>query len=44
MEDILRELRQILYLKKMSFYNFFKLLDANKDDFITINDFQSTIG
>ncbi|EGR32802.1 hypothetical protein IMG5_070330 [Ichthyophthirius multifiliis] len=44
MEDILRELRQILYLKKMSFYNFFKLLDGNKDDFITINDFQNNIG
>ena len=40
---ILRDLRQALFLKKISFYDFFKQLDINEDGFITINEFCKAI-
>ena len=40
---ILRDLRQALFLKKISFYDFFNQLDMNEDGFITINEFCKAI-
>lgn len=39
MEEVLRELRQTLHLKRVSFYDMFNQLDQNKDGFITIEEF-----
>lgn len=36
---VIRDLRQALFFKKISFFDFFKILDANKDGFITIEEF-----
>lgn len=36
---VIRDLRQALFLKKVSFFEFFKILDSNKDGFITIEEF-----
>jgi hypothetical protein len=39
LERVMRDLRQKLYLKKISNYEFFKLLDLNQDGFVTIQEF-----
>ena len=36
---VIRDLRQALFFKKISFFDFFKILDNNKDGFITIEEF-----
>ena len=36
---VIRDLRQALFFKKISFFDFFKILDFNKDGFITIEEF-----
>lgn len=36
---VIRDLRQALFFKKISFFEFFKILDMNKDGFITIEEF-----
>ena len=38
---MIRDLRQTLFLKKISFFEFFKILDSNNDGFITIEEFSS---
>jgi EF-hand domain len=38
---VIRDLRQTLFLKKISFFEFFKILDSNNDGFITIEEFCS---
>lgn len=38
---VIRDLRQALFFKKISFFEFFKILDSNKDGFITIEEFCS---
>jgi hypothetical protein len=40
-ESVLRDLRQTLDAKKISFYDFIKSIDANEVGFITINDFSA---
>lgn len=42
-DSILRDLRQALFLHKISFSDFFKQLDLNGDGFITINEFCQSI-
>ena len=42
-DDIVRNLRQALFLKKISFYEFFKMLDLNDDGFLTIDEFCSAM-
>lgn len=36
LEVVMRELRQKLYVKKISNYELFKLIDTNQDGFMTI--------
>jgi len=36
---VIRDLRQALFFKNFSFFDFFKILDNNKDGFITIEEF-----
>lgn len=38
-EIILRDLRQTLSKKKISFYDFFQMIDVTRTGFVTINDF-----
>jgi hypothetical protein len=40
-ESILRDLRQALSNKKISFYDFIKMIDVNDVGFITVNDFSA---
>ena len=40
---ILTDLRQELFLKKISYLDFFKQLDMNDDGFVTINEFCKAI-
>jgi Ca2+-binding EF-hand superfamily protein len=43
LKEVLRDLAQRLFFKKMSLYEFFRLLDANGDGLISIDEWKSNI-
>jgi hypothetical protein len=43
LNKVLRDLRHTLFVKKISNYEFFKLMDLNQDGFISINEFHTEL-